>query len=80
MARYILLYNGKGLKPAPDVEQIRSTSGVKVLDEASRMLLVEGRAAELKRVLDELTSWSMTTEKLYRVCPPKAQIKKAAHG
>lgn len=80
MSRYILQYNGKGSKPDFDVVQVRDISGVKILDETSRMLLVEGPVVELKRVLEGLESWSLTTEKTYRISPPQARIKKAAHG
>jgi len=78
MKRYILLYNGQGEKPDADVQQIRSASGITVLDETSRMLFVEGSDPDLKGVVEKLDLWSLEPERTYRASPPRARLKKTA--
>ena len=80
MKRYIILYRGEGEKPDADVQKIRGASGVTVLDETSKTLFVEGADADLKQVVGDLDLWSLEPEKTYRVSPPRARIKKDAHG
>ena len=48
MARVILRFVGKGQPPETDVAQIQSTPGLHVVDQSSRMLLVEADESELR--------------------------------
>ena len=53
MGRYIVRYAGEGSRPAADVQRIRASRGLNVLDDSSRMMLVEA-SAKKSQELDEL--------------------------
>ena len=63
MGSFIIRYKGRGTVPAADLARIRDRPGVKVLDTADRMLLVQSSpdtADELARLLPD---WLVTPEK-----------------
>ena len=64
MPRFILRYRGKRAKPSEDVEQIRALPDTTVLDDSSRMLLVEGSEANLKAAVSTMTDWVMSEERM----------------
>lgn len=64
--RYVLRFKGQGATPVADVEQVRSMSGVTVLEESSRMLLVEGDD-EAVPALESLSGWTVAPERTYTV-------------
>ena len=64
MARFILRFRGKGAKPSKDVEQIRALPETTVLDDSSRMLLVEAPEASLRAAVSTMTDWVMTEERM----------------
>jgi hypothetical protein len=51
--------------PAEHLENIRSTPGLKVVDESPKMLLVEGDEATLSEKLREMPEWSLHPEVEY---------------
>ena len=66
--RFFLLYHGGRDDPGPQQRaHIRSTPGLRVLEEASqRLLLVECSEEELRRTLRELVGWSCSRERKVR--------------
>ena len=58
--RYVFRYRGRGPAPAPDVARI--TGAVRVLDQVSRMLLVEGSSSQIAGLAATLPRWLVTEE------------------
>lgn len=76
MARFILRYTGDGKRPDADVAQVRSTTGVTIVDDSSsRMLLVEGAESELKKVMEGLSNWVMSAETFTKVPDPRPRVQ-----
>lgn len=67
MGRYIVRYVGEGLRPEADVQRIRSSAGLTVLDESSRLMLVEASAKRLESLLGSLPGWSWSPERAIRL-------------
>ena len=67
MGRYIVRYAGQGLRPSADVQRIRAVPGLTVLDESSRMMLVEGSEKRLKELMGSLPGWSWSPERTIRL-------------
>jgi hypothetical protein len=65
MSRYILRYKGSSAMPAEHLNSIRSTPGLKVLDESPKMLLVDGDESELRKNLKSFPGWSIHPETEY---------------
>jgi hypothetical protein len=59
MNQFVLRYNGSSLTPAANLDSIRSTPGVQILDESPRMLLVGGDESTLQAKLKDLPDWSL---------------------
>jgi hypothetical protein len=77
MSRFILRYRGKGLKPPEDVDRIRSLEDIEVLDESSpRMLLVEGPEAGLKALVESMSQWVLTPERMIPLLNPRPKLRK----
>lgn len=65
MARYVLLLRGEEPKPE-DLEMIRSTAGIKVVDQTfSRAMLVEGSDQAVSALSDRLKDWLIAGEVSY---------------
>jgi hypothetical protein len=78
VAKFILRFHGSGDDTSSDLTRIRSSSGVKVLDEASsRMILVEGGADEVRRLVDEMPDWVAVEERTYQLPDPRHRVKRA---
>ncbi len=60
--RFVLRYGGDGAKPTADVERIRSVAEADVLDETSRMMLVESHEQPLRDVVQSLPGWAIAPE------------------
>jgi hypothetical protein len=67
MGRYIVRYVGEGLRPAADVRRIRAVRALIVLDDSSRMLLVEASEQSLKELLGSMPGWSWSPERTIRL-------------
>jgi hypothetical protein len=77
MRRFILRYRGKGSKPEEDVDRIRSLEDIEVVDESSpRMLLVEGPEAGLKALLESMSQWVLTPERMIPLPDPRLKTRK----
>jgi len=63
VARYVLRYRGPGPRPDADVECIVALPGVEIIDESSRLLLVDGPASALRGALASLPGWVMSRER-----------------
>jgi hypothetical protein len=65
MQRYTLFYRG-GTLPAGDVQKIRSTPGVRVIDdELARALLVEAEEPAIEALRRALPDWRIGHEVFY---------------
>jgi len=65
LRQYVIRYRGRGPAPAGDVARIGDA--VHVVDQAARMLLVEGRASQMARLAAELPSWLVKEECAFAV-------------
>jgi hypothetical protein len=61
MARFILRYTGNGAAPAEVVARLREQ--LTILEEAPRMLLVDGTEPRVKKLLESLPDWLMVEER-----------------
>lgn len=77
MGRFILRYQGTGDAPRADLERFRALSGVSVLDDSPRMLLVDGPEQHVRQFVSEAPDWVMTAEKTYDLPAPHPSLKKA---
>ena len=64
-------YTGEGLKPAADVQRLRSTPQLTVLDDSARMMLVEASEESLKEVMGSLPGWTWSPERTIRLRDPR---------
>lgn len=62
MGRYILRYSGTAAAPADHVDTVRSTPGLKVIDESPKMLLVDGEESALRDKIKSMPGWSLHSE------------------
>jgi hypothetical protein len=76
MGRYIVRYVGEGLRPSADVQRIRAAPGLKVLDDSSRMLLVEGSPKSLKGLMGSLPGWTWVPERSIRLPDPRPKPRR----
>jgi hypothetical protein len=77
MCRYILRYQGQGAKPQDDVQRFRALSGVKLIDESSRMLLVEAPCVEsLQAAVESAGCWSISDERSVELPPIHPNLDK----
>jgi hypothetical protein len=67
MTRYVLRYLGSSDVPGEHLDTIRSTPGLKVLDESPKMLLVDGDESALQEKLKNLPEWSIHPEVNYQL-------------
>jgi hypothetical protein len=63
MARFILRYRGSGPRPDADAERIATLSGVEVIDDSGRMLLVDGPEGPLRSAVAALPGWTIGEER-----------------
>jgi len=65
MSQYVLQYHGDSHAPVEHLESIRSTPGLKVIDESPNMMLVGGEVSALREKLKEMPGWSINPEMEY---------------
>jgi hypothetical protein len=76
MDRFILRFTGRGATPADDVQRIRSSPGVNVVDSASsRMLLVEALPESVQKLADSLPNWTCSGEQTIELPDPRPKIR-----
>jgi len=73
-------YVGEGLRPAADVQRIREAAGLTVLDDSSRMMLVETSAKRLKGLMGTLPGWTWTPERTIRLPDPRPRPRRRPEG
>jgi hypothetical protein len=76
VGRYIVRYVGEGLRPAADVRRIREAPGLTVLDDSSRMMLVQASAKRLRELMDSLPGWTWTPERSIRLPDPRPRPRR----
>ena len=76
MGRYIVRYAGEGSRPAADVQRIRASRGLNVLDDSSRMMLVEASAKSLKSLMSSIPGWTWTPERTIRLPDPRPRPRR----
>lgn len=80
MGRYIVRYVGTGLRPAADVQRIRATQELTVLDDSSRMLLVEASEQQLSKVVGSMPGWTWSPERTIRLHDPRPKPRRGPQG
>lgn len=63
----MLRFLGQGDPPAAEVARARQVPGVTVVDEAPRMLLVEGAEAVVAALTEAFPGWAIAPEQTYSV-------------
>jgi hypothetical protein len=75
MGRFILRYEGRATK-SNDSERIRAAEGVKVVDQAPKMFLVEASAETIRRLAESLPDWICTQEVEVPLPDPRRKLRK----
>lgn len=65
MGRFVLRFRGKGAPPSRVADRLRDLPGTEVLDDAGRMVLVEGEEATLREALAG-DDWLLAPEREYK--------------
>ena len=74
MGRYILRFRGRGAKPLEDVRRIAEMPGVAIVDQTSRMLLVEMPEGTVQHLEAELPGWVASPEEMVGLPDPRFRI------
>ena len=78
MPRFILRFAGVGAIPADDLERWRALPNCQIVDQTSRMLLVEAEEQPLRDLVQERRDWRLTPETTtMRVPDPRPRVKKS---
>ena len=65
LRRYILTYQGYGKSPDAMVEEIGARTGLALVNQSSRMLLVEATPGAFRTFADGLVGWQYDPERRY---------------
>ncbi len=77
MARFVLKFNGPNPRQA-DIDLIKRTAGVEVLDhEVAQALLVDAPPQAARQLDEQLPDWTVAGEESY---PPPGPAKRQAGG
>ncbi len=76
MSRFILRYRGAGPMPAADLARIRGLPHGTVLDETSRMVLVELPDDDAAEVGRTLASWTLAPEREIPLPDPRPRVRR----
>ena len=78
MARFILRFTGKGNAPDADLELLRASPQVKIVDDSSaRMLLVEGIESDVRPLVEKMGGWILVPETFTKRPDPRVRIEKS---
>jgi hypothetical protein len=78
MPRFILRFTGEGAISPDDFESWRSLPNCHVVDQTSRMLLVEAEEQSLRDVVNAKRDWRLTPETTtVRVPDPRPKVKRS---
>jgi hypothetical protein len=73
--RFILRFKGDGDRPVDDLERIRTLPNLKVVDDSSRMVLVEAPQDALTKLIETLPEWSLSRERFVPVPDVRPRLK-----
>jgi len=71
---------GEGLRPAADVQRLRASPQLTVLDDSARMMLVETSEESLKEVMGALPGWTWSPERTIRLRDPRPKPRRGPQG
>lgn len=74
-ARFILRYTGKGPIPDRDRRRIRDSPGARILDDSSRMLLVEAPEDTLADLMNSMPEWVSARERTIKRPDPRPKLR-----
>ena len=78
MPRFILRFTGAGPIPADDLQRWRSLPDCHIVDQTSRMLLVEAEEQLLRDLVRERRDWRVTPETTtVRIPDPRPVVRKS---
>jgi hypothetical protein len=80
MGKYILRYVGTGPRPVADVQRIRAVQELTVLDDSSRMLLIEASEERVKEVVGSMPGWTWSPERTIRLPDPRPKPRRGPKG
>jgi hypothetical protein len=61
--RWILRYRGSGPRPDVDAARIAALPGAEIVDDSSRMLLVDGPEDALRAAVASMPDWTLAEER-----------------
>jgi hypothetical protein len=73
--RFIVRYRGKGPAPAAVLERAGLAPGMRVVDQTSRTLLVEGAPEAVQAIFADTDQWLVAPEELCRMPDPRPKVK-----
>ena len=73
--KFVLRYRGDGATPDADVARVRDLQDAVVVDESSKMLLVESEPEPLRALMETLPDWIMAPEQQYGVPDTRKQVE-----
>ena len=76
MGRFVVRFRGPGDPPAPLAERLRALPAVQVIDDAGRMLLVEGDEKTLRAALPP-GDWLIAPERQYSLAGARPRARRA---
>jgi hypothetical protein len=74
MSRYILRYGKSATAPAEQLQHIRTTPGLKVIDESPQMMLVDAEDSVLRDKIKGMAGWSIHPEQQYPMPDTRQKI------
>ena len=75
MERFILRFEGNGDSPVDDLERIRTLPDLKVVDDSSRMLLVEAPQEVVTKLVETLPKWRLSKERFVPVPDVRPRVR-----
>jgi hypothetical protein len=75
VGRYVLRFKGRGAIPDADLSRIRSAAGVTLVDNSSRMFLVEASPQAVEQLAEQLPGWICSTEQTVPLPDSRRRIR-----
>ena len=76
MGRLILRYRGQGPLPADVVQAVQALPATRIVEQTSRMLLVDGPEDDVRRVVGAGPDWVIAPERSYTRPDTRPGIKR----
>lgn len=73
--RFILRYQGADAIPPDAVAQVQRIKGATIVDQAPRMLLIDGDEGAVRRAVQHLPQWSCIPERTVPLPDPRPKIR-----